>query len=74
MMELVGHRTLTEDVLSTTLCLVEKVLKSRPLTSVSDDPEDLETLTPNHFLLGRASPSTPFILDAQRYTDLGRGV
>ena len=42
------------------------------LTSVSDDPEDLEDLIPNDFLLGRASPATPFIPDAQRYTDLRR--
>ena len=69
-MAIVGNRTLTDDVLSTTMCLVEQILNSRPLTSVSDDPEDLEALTPNHFLLGCASPATPFIPDAQRYTDL----
>ena len=69
MMAIVGNRTLTDEVLSTTRCLVEQILNSRPLTSVSD-PEDLEALTPNHFLLGRASPATPIIPDAQRYTDL----
>ena len=70
MMAIVGNRTLTDDVLFTTMCLVEQILNSRPLTSVSDDPEDLEALTPNHFLLGRANPAIPFIPDAQRYTDL----
>ena len=65
-MAIVGNRTLTDDVLSTTMCLVEQILNSRPLTSASDDPEDLEALTPNHILLGRASPATPFIPDAQR--------
>ena len=29
-------------------------------------------MTTNHFLLGRASPASPFIPDAQRYTDLRR--
>ena len=72
MMAIVGSRTLTDDVLSTTMCLVEQKYNSRPLTSVSDDPEDLEALTPNHFLLGRASSATPFIPDDQRYTDLRR--
>ena len=70
MMTIVANRTLTDDVLSTTMCLVEQILNLRPLTSVSDDPEDSEPLTPNHYLLGRANPATPFIPDAQQYTDL----
>ena len=37
MMPIVGNRTLTDDVLSTTMCLVEQILNSRPLISVSDD-------------------------------------
>ena len=72
MMAIVGNRTLIDDVLSTTMCLVEQILNSRPLTSVSDDPEYLEALIPTHILLGRANPATPFIPDAQRYTDLRR--
>ena len=47
-------RSLTDDVLTTTMCLLEHTLNARPLTSASDDPDDLEALTPNHFLLGRA--------------------
>ena len=72
MMAIVGNRTLKNDVLSTAMCLVEQILNSRPLTSVSDDPDDLEALTPNHYLLGRTSPATPFIPDTQRYTDFRR--
>ena len=65
-------RSLTDDVLITTMSLVEQTLNARPLTSVSDDPDDLEALTPNHFKLGTASLATPLLPDAQRYADLKR--
>ena len=54
------------------MCLVEQTLNAIALTSVSDDPDDLEALTPNHFLKGRANSATPFLPDAQLYTDLRR--
>ena len=72
MIAVLDGRSLTDDVLITTMCLVEQTLNARPLTSVSDDPDDLEALTPNHFLMGRANSATPFLPDAQRYTDLKR--
>ena len=72
MMAKLRSRILTDNVLTTIKCLVEQILNSRPLTSVSNDPEDLEASTPNHILRGHASPATPFIPDAQRYTDLRR--
>ena len=37
---------------------------------MSDDPEDLTALTPNHFLLGRESASAPFMPCSERYYDL----
>ena len=72
MIAVLDGRSLTDDVLITTMCLGKQTLNARPLTSVSDDPDDLEALTPNHFLMGRANLATPFIPDAQRYTDLRR--
>ena len=69
---IVENRILTDDELSTTMCLVEQILNSRYLTSVIDDPEDLDALTPRHFLLKRVSLPTPFIPGSQRYTDLRR--
>ncbi|XP_075263627.1 uncharacterized protein LOC142355301, partial [Convolutriloba macropyga] len=46
------NRSITEDVLSTTMCLVEQTLNARLLTPVSSDVNDLESVTPNHFPLG----------------------
>ena len=45
--------------LMTVFTEAEAIVNSRPLTAVSDDIDDLEALTPNHFLLGRASPCLP---------------
>lgn len=53
---ILNERSVTEDVLLTALVGAEALLNSRPLTHVSVDPDDLEALTPNHFLLLRAHP------------------
>ena len=50
----------------------EQTLNARPLTAVSDDPEDLTALTPNHFSLGRENASAPFMPFSERYHDLGK--
>ena len=34
-------------------------MNGRPVTKVSDDPRDMEALTPNHLLLLRSGPSAP---------------
>ena len=56
---ILGTRKLTDEVRSTTVCLVEQALNAQPITPVTDDPEELEALTPNHFLLGCASAALP---------------
>ena len=48
-----------EDVLATVLTEVEATLNSRPLCAVSDDPNDLQPLTPNHLLLQRTVSALP---------------
>ena len=46
-------------MLLTIMTEVEGLLNSRPLTHVSSDPNDLQALTPNHFLIGHACPNLP---------------
>ena len=70
MIAILDNRSFTDEVLSTTMCLVEQTLNARPLTAVNDDPEDLTAHTPNHFLLGRENASAPFISSSERYHDL----
>ena len=70
MIAVLDNRSLTDEVLNTKMCLVEQTLDARPLTAVSDDPEDLTALTPNHFLLGRENASEPFMPSSERYHDL----
>ena len=70
MIAILDNRNLTDKALKTTMCLVEQTLNSRPLTAVSDDPEDLTAFTPNRFLLGREKASASFMLSSERYHDL----
>ena len=53
------NQVLTDEVLLTAITEVESLVNSRPLTEVSSDADDLEALTPNHFLIGRATPNLP---------------
>ena len=48
-----GRTSVSIEKLDTLLCQVESVINSRPLTYVSDNANDPQPLTPNHFLLGR---------------------
>ena len=55
----VGDRLLNEFALRTLLAEIESIMNNRPITPVSDDPTDLEALTPNHFLLQRKVVGLP---------------
>ena len=56
MISILDNRSLTEEAISTTMCLVEQTLNA--------------ALTPNHLLLGRENPSAPFMSSSERYHDL----
>ncbi|XP_051162430.1 uncharacterized protein LOC127282307 [Leptopilina boulardi] len=55
----IGETLFTFEELSTYMCEIEAVLNSRPLTPISSDPNDLQALTPGHFLIGDALMTIP---------------
>ena len=69
MYAVLGNRSVTDEVLSTTMCIVEQTLNGRPLTQVGSDVNDLEALTPNHFLLGYKNVCLPYLPCAEEFFD-----
>ena len=55
------NRSVTENVLSTTMCVVEQTLNARPSTLFSSDVSDLEALNPKHFLLSNENICLPYL-------------
>ncbi|XP_054746024.1 uncharacterized protein LOC129250431 [Anastrepha obliqua] len=55
----IGCNVLSHDELHTIVCQAEAIVNSRPLTPISSDPNDLRSLTPGHFLIGRALLTVP---------------
>ncbi len=49
----------TEEQLHTLMCEIEATINARPLTRASEDPQDLDVLTPNHLLQLRAPEYLP---------------
>ena len=50
-------RGMNSETLLTLLCEVEAEVYNRPLTKVSEDPNDADALTPSHWLLLRGNPN-----------------
>ena len=69
MMAILGYRSMRDESLTTIMCLVEQTLNARPIIPTSNDPSDLEALTPNYFIMGRANVCIPFIPNAEIYSN-----
>lgn len=70
---ILGNTSVTYEEMYTLLTQIEGCLNSRPLTPLSNDPNDYLPLTPAHFIIGNSLAATPQ-LDVQEkpYTRLNR--
>ncbi|XP_062538332.1 uncharacterized protein LOC134206617 [Armigeres subalbatus] len=59
LLKVIGENVIAAEDFGTLLSQVESCLNSRPLTPLSDDPDDLEPLTPAHFLVGSSLQAIP---------------
>ena len=50
--KILHNHQLTYEELNTVINEIEAILNSRPITPMSNDPKDLQPLTPGHFLIG----------------------
>lgn len=55
----VGNHLLNFEELTTLMCRIEAILNSRPLTTMSSDPNELAPLTPAHFLISQPFTEIP---------------
>lgn len=65
----VGDQKLTPNQLYTVLTRIEACLNSRPIVPLSDDPSDLQVLTPGHFIAGRPLLQRPLADDVEHVPD-----
>ena len=55
----IGDKLFTYEELLTYTTEIEAILNSRPITPISEDPNDLRALTPAHFLIGDTFTNIP---------------
>lgn len=54
------NRHVTDEILLTAIVKIKNLINNRPLTHVSVNHQDPDSLTPNHFLLGGINVPLPF--------------
>ena len=59
MKPVLGNALINQETLRTIFADIVTILNSRPLCPVSDDPKDMEALTPSHLLLQRQTLALP---------------
>ena len=60
------QQEVSDDSMGTLMCLADSIVYSCPLTTVSEDPSELEPLPPNHPLLLRPAPlPAPRVFDSK---------
>ena len=59
MLNLFNQQLLNDESLLTLMCNIESIINGRPITKLSDDPDDPLPLTPNHLLLQCSGQDLP---------------
>ncbi|XP_038122414.1 uncharacterized protein LOC119771097 [Culex quinquefasciatus] len=59
LVRVLGQRQLSFEDMATVLTQIEAAMNSRPLTPLSEDPDELDVLTPGHFLAGSSLLAIP---------------
>ncbi|XP_043485408.1 uncharacterized protein LOC122513207 [Polistes fuscatus] len=69
LVRIIGETLLSYEALLTYVLELEAILNSRPITPLSNDPNNLHALTPGHFLIGNSFTSLP----EDEYRDIPSG-